>query len=318
MKKSLLLIGLLFFLCSCSNDVKKAKEFMASGMYPQAIELLDKTIHEKPADAEAHCQLGVCYINIGNFRNADKRFDSAVRLNSGYGYKIGGEYKRVGDDSLNSGGYGQARGLYQQAVKYQPNLRKEIVKEIYSQGKSLFDKGQYSLADSIFLVTTAFDSSLKQQISDMYFNLGQTANDINCVGLYRLAEKYSSSHNKEIGERIVQLSKAPNISGTEKKKYKKEASRYLRKAEMRKAFPPDYIVYKRGKHKINLKAGQTTKRWFTFPIGVLFHLDSKDRKYKIIYPDGDIKSAWLLKTLPNKYKFKLKAVTDQKITLTVK
>ena len=224
------------------GEVKKAKEFMEAGMFPQAIELLNKSITDKPTDAEAHFQLGVCYINTGNFGSAGQRFGSAVRLNSDYGYKIGGEYKRVGDKSLNSGKYSQAKRLYQQAVKYQPNLRKEIAEETYSQGKGLLDKGQYNLADSRFSVATSFDSSLKQQISDMYFNLGQTANDTKCVGLYRLAGKYSKSHNKEIGERMVQLSKASNISSAEKKKYKKEASSYLSKAKMRKAFPPNYIV----------------------------------------------------------------------------
>ncbi|MCK5357609.1 MAG: hypothetical protein KAJ48_04375, partial [Elusimicrobiales bacterium] len=78
-------------------------------------------------------------------------------------------------------------------------------------------------------------------------------------------------------------------------------------------------VYHRGKHELPpLKAGEMFDYWFTFSEGVLIDLDSKDYKFNIIYPDGDIKSAWLLKTLPNKYKFKLKAVTDQKITLTVK
>ena len=44
-----------------NRDVKKAKEFMAAGMYPQAIELLSKRINDKPTDAEAHFQLGICF-----------------------------------------------------------------------------------------------------------------------------------------------------------------------------------------------------------------------------------------------------------------
>ena len=55
---------------------------MASGMYPQAIELLNKAIHEKPTNAEAHFQQGICYVNTGNFRNADERFASAVTLDN--------------------------------------------------------------------------------------------------------------------------------------------------------------------------------------------------------------------------------------------
>ena len=70
-----------------NRDVKKAKEFMQAGMYPKAIELLNKRIIDKPADAEAHFLLGICYIKTGKIRDADQRFASAVRLNSGYGYK---------------------------------------------------------------------------------------------------------------------------------------------------------------------------------------------------------------------------------------
>ena len=106
-----------------STDVKKAKEFMTAGMYPQAIELLNKRINDKPTDAEAHFQLGVCYINTGNFSRADERFGSAVKLNADYGYQIGGKYKKVGDEALNKGRTGQAQSLYQKAVQYQPDLK---------------------------------------------------------------------------------------------------------------------------------------------------------------------------------------------------
>ena len=53
-----------------NSDVKKAREFMKAGMYPQAISLLEKRVNEKPTDEEAHYELGVCYINTGNFRGA--------------------------------------------------------------------------------------------------------------------------------------------------------------------------------------------------------------------------------------------------------
>ena len=58
-----------------SNDVDKAKEFMAAGMYPQAIELLKKRINDKPTDADAHFQLGISYVNTGNYGGADERFN---------------------------------------------------------------------------------------------------------------------------------------------------------------------------------------------------------------------------------------------------
>jgi len=75
-----------------NRDVKKAKEFMQAGMYPKAIELLNKRIIDKPADAEAHFLLGICYIKTGKIRDADQRFASAVRIDSGYGYRRISQY----------------------------------------------------------------------------------------------------------------------------------------------------------------------------------------------------------------------------------
>ena len=51
------------------SNVDKAKEFLQAGMYPQAIALLEKEINDNPTNAEAHFQLGICYINqsLGTF-----------------------------------------------------------------------------------------------------------------------------------------------------------------------------------------------------------------------------------------------------------
>ncbi len=38
---------------------------MAAGMYPQAMELLNKRVQEKPDDAEAHYNLCICFLNNG-------------------------------------------------------------------------------------------------------------------------------------------------------------------------------------------------------------------------------------------------------------
>ena len=60
-----------FVLAGCgSNDVKKAKDFITVGMYPQAMELLKKRIGENPKDAEAQFLLGSCYIHTDNLSGA--------------------------------------------------------------------------------------------------------------------------------------------------------------------------------------------------------------------------------------------------------
>lgn len=145
MKRNLIfLFSFLFLLLSTTSsqaffnsDVKKAKEFMKAGMYPQAISLLEKRVNDKPTDAEAHYELGVCYINTGNFRGADQRFDSAVRLESDYGFSIGSEYQKAGKLSLEKNQSKNADRLFLRAIKYNPALKNESVKVTHEYGLKL-------------------------------------------------------------------------------------------------------------------------------------------------------------------------------------
>jgi tetratricopeptide (TPR) repeat protein len=222
-----------------NSDVKRAKSFITARMYPQAIELLDKRINEKPTDVEAHFQLGICHTNTGSLTKANTRFVRTVELNPGYGYKIGGECKTIGDKALNNGDYGQAKSLYQLAIKYQPNLKGKIAKDCFDQGQNHFNYKNYGPADSIFTLAAAFDSSYNQQISEMYFNLGNSADGIHCIDYFRISAKYSESYNQKIGQNLAALTMGQIIPEADKKIYKKEASKYLSKVEMKKAFPPD-------------------------------------------------------------------------------
>ena len=79
-------------------DVVKAKEFIMAGMYAEAKDLLKKRIHDKPMDAEAHFQLGICYLKLKEHKKADKRFSSAVKLEPVYESKVKEEYEKAGVD----------------------------------------------------------------------------------------------------------------------------------------------------------------------------------------------------------------------------
>jgi len=328
------------------GEVKKAKDFMAAGMYPQAIELLNKRISDKPTDTEAHYQLGICYINTGNYSGADERFGSAVRLKSEYGYKIGGDYKKAGSESLSKGQTGQAQTLFRKAVQYQPDLQNEIAgeckdagstalnrgnvmqaevlfmqavqyqptlkvtisQEALSQGKSFFNSGQYDDADSRFRVAKAFDSSLNQKISGMYFELGNKAGESDCIGFYNRAAGYGSKHNKEIGNRYLAISKT-KAKEDEIQKWRRKASKFIE-------VPPDYKVYNPGNYTLpSLKAGERTKKWIVIPTDrrVWCNLTSHDNKFIFEFSDGTKYKKWKVKKIPYKtsLKFKILAVSDQ-------
>jgi len=182
---------------------------MSAGMYPQAIELLNKRINEKPTDAEAHYQLGICYVNTGDFRRADERFGSAVRLKSDYGYQIGGKYKNAGTEALNKGNTGQAQNLYQKAVQYQPNLKADIAKECFSAGEKYLNQHQSNVADGLLSMAVKYDASLEKEKN-------------------RITQAY--------GEKLLAIAK--DKPKEERKGYVDEAKKYLAQKDIDKVIPP--------------------------------------------------------------------------------
>lgn len=73
-------------------------------------------------------------------------------------------------------------------------------------------------------------------------------------------------------------------------------------------------IYTPGEYTFSLRAGEITPFWITFPPGKIsqWDLTSGDNKFQVVYPDGEVVSAWSAGYLPsNKYAFKIAAVTDQ-------
>ena len=78
------------------EDKAKAKEYMQAAMYPQAATLLEKRIYDTPTDADAHFHLGICYLHLGEEKAAQKRFESAVKLDPTYEPQVERELNRSG------------------------------------------------------------------------------------------------------------------------------------------------------------------------------------------------------------------------------
>lgn len=168
------MLSFVFCFLGCgSNDVKKAQEFMNAGMYVQAMELLSKRIGEKPSDPDAHFLMGICNIHTNNDRAANDRFASAVRLKLDYGFKIGTEYKKAGNEVLTDRNMARALGLYIEAVNYQPSLKDEIGTELLAEGKSLFEKGQHKIAAASFTAANVIKPELGTTIAEYYYQAGK-------------------------------------------------------------------------------------------------------------------------------------------------
>jgi len=253
-KRLTFFVSILFLATSVSpanafwdRDVKKSKEFMQAGMYPQAIELLNKRITDKPTDAEAHYLLGTCYMKSGNYGAAEQRFLNAVRLKADYGNQIGGEFKTAGSDALSKGQVEQAQGLFAKAVEYQPNLKNEVATECLAAGKSYLNRGQVQQAQALLARAVQYQPDLKKEVAGEYLGAGKLhlsrGQSSVADGLFSMAVGYDGTLSDEVnkvrtdyGMKLLETAKAKPKE--ERKKYIEEAKKYVEQKIIDQAFPP--------------------------------------------------------------------------------
>ena len=230
-------VVLLFLIVSKSYalpDLKvgKAKEFMAKGMFSQAVIILEEVIHGNASDAEAQFLLGVCYINQRYLGPAYRRFANAIELNPDYGYQIGKEHKKAGDLALKKGSEAtsldlkrrensQALYLYNKALEYTPSLRKEIA-------QSLFERGKKDESDHFFSLAISYDRSVViENIADYYYGKSKRPPIERRVKYLKLANKHSNGKfNAQLGEVLLKMANYQNSMET-RKGYVEEASKYV-------------------------------------------------------------------------------------------
>ncbi len=207
-QKSILFIGCCFFIififiphshASFKRDMKKAKKFIASGIYQQAIILLEKAVLEHPANAEVHFLLGVAYINNDNFKYVDFVFASAVAREPDYENDVGIEYKKAADKAYMRGNLHSACILFERAVEYAPNLGERIGHSLYASlgdkaGNAEYyekcnlnsqDQSQTQLEDGPIKLTGQKRSNPKPEI---------VKSEINQVAAYPVSKEVAASH----------------------------------------------------------------------------------------------------------------------------
>ncbi|MCD4732115.1 MAG: tetratricopeptide repeat protein [Bacteroidales bacterium] len=150
-----------------NSDVKKAKKFMSAQMYPQAIELLNKRINEKPDDAEAHFQLGKCYLKIGNSGKAKNRFKSAVSLDKDYGKSIGEFFFKEGENILNNGNERLAEQFFDEAIFFNTSNKNSISTIYFNKMKDSLAKNNINSAKYCYSKIQSYDPLMANKANEL-------------------------------------------------------------------------------------------------------------------------------------------------------
>jgi tetratricopeptide (TPR) repeat protein len=308
----LLIIVIINSNCASFNkDVKDAKNYMAAGNYDLAAQSLIKQTYENPDDQEAQFLLGECYLYQGYYDQAKELFTNLIQIsNYEYSPRVGMAYKNAGDKANDKGKYETANTMYQKAVEYRPDLRQEIVEQRYNQGKAYFQNGKYELAENQFELVSKLDNIHNQKFCDLLFKVGNEADDDNCLDFYKMAKKYSSTHNDEIGKRLLSIAYSKNTED-EIQNWRKEASGFIE-------LPPDYQVCVIGPNPFRLKKGELSDLWMRVPSGINFSvsISSYSNNYEVLNRDrdGNIKvfRIWRGEKLPDQISpdIKIKALAN--------
>jgi tetratricopeptide (TPR) repeat protein len=182
-----------------AGNVNKAKDLIKAEMFADAIGLLKDEITENPGNAEAHFQLGVCYLYKWVPESAAESFGGASELKPSFRFKIGNEYKKAGDLSLKRGNATRAKGLYKSAIEYAPRLKGTIARGILTKGKNDAGKGEY-----LFSLAVSYDESVKEEVARYYYSRSRKAEGRESIRLLKKADEYGGGkYRGEIEERVI-------------------------------------------------------------------------------------------------------------------
>ncbi len=208
---------LLVFLIPPANaldkkNAKKAKKFIKSEKYSQAIPLLKRVISDNPQDKEAYFQLGFCHINTENFKKAHEWFDKAFTLKPRFG-------KRIGEVYLTT-----AELIFKRSADFAVKKEKLL------------------LAGDLFTKATVYDAKLKKHGYEFFLKLGNRANMTNGVVFYERALTYAKGDKERhhIGYKLLKVA-AYKWPGQSCEDFKKKAADIIGKEKVSNVFPSPYM-----------------------------------------------------------------------------
>lgn len=133
------------------EDIKGAADYVRARMFKEAMPILEKYIKKTPTDAKAHYLLGECYLNLGRYPDAERRFDSAVAIDAAYRHSIGESYLRCGSRWIEKADFRRAEQCLDHALAFFPKGKLAAAEQMYQMGVTQFQLRRSADADQWML-----------------------------------------------------------------------------------------------------------------------------------------------------------------------
>ena len=307
------------------SKMEKASDLIAIGEDYAASELIHQAILDDPTNPAVHYRAADLYIKLSMMKQYFKALNNSCKLDSSYCPKVTKRYYNLARNGL----IGQmdtrsVAGYYRNAFSFAPNRKLDALDKIFLYGKKTLEAKDVNEADSSFVILKDLWPDYNKRIAKLYIENSPKVSAEDAIFLLERAIDFDSSCGSSIGNVSGKLGKDIKYTKEERQSFRKLAKKYLDKETFLGYFPPDYKIYppRKEPYIFNLKAGETTDHWIMFAVGNnrKYTTSSADDKFELIFDDGEVVPAWTPGSWPTKtrVKFKIHAITDQKVKVFVK
>lgn len=219
-----------------SNLMKMGRDYKASRQWKEAVNTLNKEIHVRPKNAEAHYLLGYCYNKLGDTYEANERYKSAIDLTLQNTGKASRAFFYLDTDQING-----IRPVIDETIKKNPAIKKELAGQIFDYGEERLKANEVTEANTLFNLAISYDRNLIYKACDLYFKLGLISDQSTLD--YSLYTRNYCSGNKQrmekIGERILKVA-ANTPKGDCRNNLKERALWFLPQPRIDEVIPPPW------------------------------------------------------------------------------
>jgi tetratricopeptide (TPR) repeat protein len=186
-------------------NINAAKEFIATGQYDAAIPLLEETVLESPDIAEGYFLLGVAGLWSRSCSDACVHFKKALELDPGLVVRMSVQIKDRVMDRILAGDMEEAKAALAVAVKYDPELRREITQSCLYRGEGYLDSGDKAVAEDLFQFVAEMDPQLKTNICELLYSKARAATGEESLRLVVASLRYGDRYQRETVKMIFRL-----------------------------------------------------------------------------------------------------------------